>query len=394
VARLGLQDYNRHGNHGLDTTNHPSEEYIMSDAPAPEKLTMANTKKEMLQVYQRVLKQLQEKQQAEMKPEAAVAERKRSKAIAVADEVSSASIASQIASLKSEVGKTLNELADRLEQETAKYTQVKTAVESAEAELGEIYDIEKAAASLAALLEAQQREREAFETEMAEKREQLEYDIATHREAFDYEVKTQREQWKKEKAENDAASKEQAAADKKQRQREQEEWKYQFERDKQVAEEQRQDALAKLDREIQLKKEQLEKVLSEREAAVAAAEAELQSLRARAEGFPSELDQAVARAVQETTERLERERAHAVDLLQKEHAGERNVLNSRIEALQNTVDKQAEQLAKASLQLEHSYGQVQDIALKAIEGSSMSRSLGAAASPHQAERMPRGPQND
>ncbi len=364
----------------------------MSDAP--EQLTMANTKKDMLQAYQRVLKQLQAKNKAEMKPEATVAERKRSKAIAVADAASSAGIANQIASLKSEVGRTLNELADRLEQETAKYVQVKTAVELAEAELGEIYDIEKAAASLAALLEAQKQEREEFETEMTEKREQQEYDIATHREAFDYEVKTQRDQWKKEKSECDGATKEQGAGDKKQRQREQEEWKYQFAREKQVADEQRQTELARLDREIQLKKEQLEKVLAEREQAVAAAEAELQALRARAESFSGELDQAVTRAVSEASERLERERTHAVDLLQKEYAGERNVLNSRIEALQGTVEKQAEQLAKSSQQLEHSYGQVQDIALKAIEGSSMSRSMGPAASAPQTERMPRGPQNE
>lgn len=366
----------------------------MSDAAATEQLTMANTKKEMLQTYQRVLKQLQAKQKAEMKPEETVAERKRSKAVAVADAASSAGIGNQIASLKSEVGRSLNELADRLEQETAKYTQVKTAVELAEAELREIYDIEKAAASLAALLEAQKEEGEKFEAKMTAKREQLEYDIATHREAFEYEVNTQRDEWKKEKAEYDAAVKEQDEAEKKRRQRDQEEWQYQFEREKQAADEQRQHELAGLDREIQLKKEQLDKVLAEREQTVAAAEAELQALRTRAETFPGELEQAVSRAVQDTTESLERERTYVVELLQKEYAGERNVLNSRIEALQATVEKQAEQIARSSQQLEHSYGQVQDIALKAIEGSSMSRSVAQAPSLPPTDRLSRGPQNE
>ncbi len=366
----------------------------MSDAATPEGLTMANTKKEMLQAYQRVLKQLQAKQQVEMKPEETVAERKRTKATAVADAVSSTGIPNQIASLKSEIGQTLNELADRLEQETAKYAQVKLAVESAEADLREIYDIEKAAASLAALLEAQRQQEEDFEAEMTAKRERLEYEIATHGEAHEYEVKTQRDAWKKEKTEYDAALKEQNAEDKKQRQREQEEWKYKFEREKQTTEEQRQHELARLDREIQLKQEQLEKVLAERERAVAAAETELQALRARAETFPGELDQAVSKAVRQATERLERERTYAVDLLQKEHTGERNVLNSRIEALQGTVEKQAEQVARLSKQIDHSYGQVQDIALKAIEGSSASRSVAQAASAPLADRIPRGPQAD
>ena len=351
----------------------------MSDVQEPTKLTMANTKKDMLQAYQRLLRQLEEKSREEMKPEEAVAQRKRSKAIEIADAVTSEGIPNQIASLKSEIGKMLNELADRLEQETAKYAQIKVAVSSAEVDLREIYEIEKAAGSLAALLEAQRQEREQFQKEMAAERERLEQEIDTHREVFDDEVKTQRDQWKKEKAEHENSVKERNAADEKRRQREQEEWKYAFEREKHLAEEQRQHELARLDREIQLKKEHLEKVLSEREQAVAAAEAELQTLRSRAEGFPSELDQAVSRAVQEATERLERERRYAVDLLQKEFAGERNVLNSRIEALQNAVDKQAEQIAKLSGQLEHSYGQVQDIALKAIEGSAVARSLGQAS---------------
>ena len=367
---------------------------MTDDAADAEKLTMANTKREMLQAYQRLLKQLQQKQRAAMKPEETVAERRKAKAIAVADAASSEGIANQIASLKSAIGRTLNELAERLEQETAKYAQVKAAVELAEAELREIYDIEKAAASLAALLEAKKQQRDEFEAETAEKREKLDYEIATHREAFDYEVKTQRDKWKKEKAEYEAAAKEEDAAEKKRRQREAEEWHYQFEREKQTAEEQRQHEQARLDREIQLKKEHLEKVLSEREQAVAAAEAELQSLRARAEGFPEELDQAVTRSVQESTERLERERKYAIDLLQKEFAGERNVLNSRIESLQATVEKQAEQIARLSQQLEHSYGQVQDIALKAIEGSSMSRPVTQTASPSLADRIPRGPQNE
>ena len=366
----------------------------MSDTPETPALTMTNTKKEMMQAYERLLKQLKEKKKAEMKPEETVAERKRVQAVAVADAASSAGIANQIASLKTEIGKTLNELADRLEQETVKYTQVKLAVESAETELREIYDIEKAAASLAALLEAQKQEKEQFEAEMTAEREKLDDEISTHREAFDYEVKTQREEWKKERAEYQASVKEQEETDKKRRQREQEEWKYQFDRERQAAEEKRQHELARLDREIQLKQEQLEKVLADREQALAAAEAELQSLRARAEQFPSELDQAVSRAIQETTTRLERERKYAIDLLQKESAGEHNVLISRIESMEQTIEKQAEQIAKLSRQLEHSYGQIQDIAVKAIEGPSTSRAGTQATGLSLPARMPGGLQNE
>ncbi len=366
----------------------------MSDSPEIPAVTMTSTKKEMLQAYERLLKQLEEKKKAEMKPDETVAQRKRAQAVAVADAASSAGIANQIASLKTEIGKALNELSDRLEQETAKYVQVKLAVESAESELREIYDIEKAAASLAALLEAHKLEKQEFEAEMAAEREKLDSEISIHREAFDYEVKTQRDEWKKEKAEYQASVKEQEETEKKRRQRDQEEWKYQFDRERQAAEEKRQHELARLDREIQLKQEHLEKVLADRELALAAAEAELQSLRARAEQFPGELEQAVSRAVAETTARLERERKYATDLLQKESAGERNVLVSRIESMEQTIEKQAEQIAKLSRQLEHSYGQIQDIAVKAIEGPSTSRSGSQATGLSLPTRMPGGLQNE
>ncbi len=338
---------------------------MTKENPEVENLTMANTKKEMLQTYNRLLKQLEDKDRAEMKPAEKVAEKKKTEAKAVADSLSTEGIGRQIGVLKSEVGKTLNELADRLEGETSKYVQVKKAVQAAESELHEIYDIEKAASSLAALLEAQKQEREEFDSEMATAREQFETDMSS-----------QREEWAKEKAEHEAMVKERNTAETKQRQREQEEYKYQFEREKQLTLEQYEHDKAKLERESQVRREEMEKDLAERENTVAAAEVELGQLREKAEKFPGDLEKALAHAVDETTERVEREWQNKIELLQKELGGERNVLDSRIEALQATVEKQAEQIAKLSQQLDHSYRQVQDIAVKAIEGSSVSRSLG------------------
>jgi DNA repair exonuclease SbcCD ATPase subunit len=356
----------------------------MSDAtPEVEKLSMANTKKEMLQAYNRLLKKFTEKRRAEMKPADEVAAKKKTEAKTVADSLSTEGIGRQIGLLKSEIGGTLNELADRLEAETAKYTQVKKAVEDAEAELREIFDIEKAASSLAALLEAQKQKREEFNEEMA-----------TTQEDFDDEMKAQREAWEKEKAQYEAAVNEQKAAEEKQRQREQEEFKYEFDRRKQLALEQYEHEKATREREMQVKREAMEKDLAERENAVAAAEAELSQLRAKVEEHPVALEQAVARAVKETTERLERERQSQTALLEKEFTGERNVLNSRIESLQATVEQQAEQIAKLSQQLEHSYRQVQDIAVKAIEGPSASRSAGRVYPPGAHDLPPQSPQGE
>jgi predicted RNase H-like nuclease (RuvC/YqgF family) len=62
-------------------------------------------------------------------------------------------------------------------------------------------------------------------------------------------------------------------------------------------------------------------------------------------------------------------------LLTREFDGERNVLNTRISSLEKTVEQQTAQLIKLSQQLETAYQKVQDIALKAVEGSATVKSV-------------------
>jgi len=61
--------------------------------------------------------------------------------------------------------------------------------------------------------------------------------------------------------------------------------------------------------------------------------------------------------------------------VKKEFMGERNVLTTRIESLEKIGKEQSEQIAKFSQQLEKAYQQVQDIAVKTIEGSSTIKSF-------------------
>jgi len=335
----------------------------MSQKQEPEptipSLTMSNTKQEMLAAYKEVVKRLKEKRETELKPQARVEEKEKEEAIQVADSLSMEGIAREIGNLKSEIGKVLVDLSDRMEDEIRRYFQVKKAVEAKEKELQEIYEIEKEALSLAALLEAQKERREQFDAEMAAQKEALEWEMASTR-----------EQWEEEQAAHEAEVKAREAAEKERRKRELEEHTYAFEREKRLAREQFEDEKAKMEREIQSRREELERDLTAREKALNEREAELHQLREKVAAFPGELSAAVAQAVQETTDRLNREAEAREALLKTEFEGEQRVLNSRIESLQQMVKDQQQQIAKLSSQLEKSYGQVQDIAVKAIEGSS------------------------
>jgi hypothetical protein len=72
--------------------------------PEPKKLSMTSTKQEMLDAYHAVLKQVQEKDATELKPEK-VEEKKQREAVQVALALSSDGASREIANLKLEIGK-------------------------------------------------------------------------------------------------------------------------------------------------------------------------------------------------------------------------------------------------------------------------------------------------
>ena len=146
-----------------------------------KKLTMANTKKEMMDAYNRLLKQLKEKRETELKPEKKVEEKKKREVVEVAEALSSEGVVKEISNLKLEIGKMLTHIADGLEDEVNKFGKIQKAIAIKEEEFQELYEIEKSAETLAALIESQNQKREEFESEMAARKEELNREIQTIR---------------------------------------------------------------------------------------------------------------------------------------------------------------------------------------------------------------------
>ncbi len=330
----------------------------------PKKLTLSNTKQEMLETYQAVLKQLEAQKEAELKPEKKLEEKKAKEVIQVAESLSSEGVAREISTLKIEAGKMLAQISDRLEEEIQKFKAVQNAIALKEKELQELYEIEKSAVALAALIESQNQKRQAFEIEMAEKKEALSQEIEA--------LRAQREQEKKDYEEE---IKERDVAEKKRRERDKDDYEYSFKREQKLTKDKFEDEKWRLEKEIQIKKEQMESELKEREKIIAEREEELSELRKKVNAFPKELDAALTKVIKETTDRLNLEAKNREELVKKEFIGERNVLTTRIESLEKSVKEQNEQIAKLSQQLEKAYQQVQEIAVKTIEGSSTVKSF-------------------
>jgi hypothetical protein len=258
----------------------------------------------------------------------------------------------------------LASIADRLSTESSKFRSLQKATESKERELKELYGIEKAAVSLAALIEAQSQKRADFETEMARQREELQTEI-------DF----RRAEWDKEKKAHEFELKERDANEKKARDREREDFIYNFKREQQAIKDKLNDEKATLEKEIKVKREAAENEFAEREKAIVEKERELADLRARAAAFPKELETAVNQAVKEVSDKLKLEAKNREELLRKEFDGERNVLAARNESLEHACKDLNAANAKLAQQLEAAYQKVQIIAEKTVEGTSQSRSL-------------------
>lgn len=330
----------------------------------PRKMSDKSTKQEMLEAIAVLQQQLDDQRSASLNPERKLEEKRVEEAVRIATEISPEGVDRGIGNLKAEIGRMLAQLADQLAAETNRFSQVQKAIAAKEKEMQELYGIEKAATTLAALIEAQNQKRREFETELAEQKAELQT-----------EIEQTRLEWEKDKMAHNLELKERDALEKKARDREKEEFTYVFKRDQQSWRDQFNDEKTKLEKEILLKRENAAKELAEREKAVVDREKELAELRAKAAGFPKELETTVAKTVKEATEKLLLEARNKEQLLTKEFEGKQNVLTTRIASLESVVKEQSEQLARATKQLELAYQKVQEIAEKAIEGSSQSKAL-------------------
>ncbi len=337
----------------------------MAEKPIPPKtLSEKNTKQEMLDAYRAVVRQLQEKRAAELNPEKRLQEKQAEEAVAVAAELVPDGVERALGNLKADIGQNLAHIAERMAAEVARFKAVQRAVESKERELQELYGIEKAATSLAALIEAQHQKRQDFEIELSRQKEEM-----------TREIESVRADWEKERKGHEAEIRERDAIEKKNREREKEEFAYLFKREQQGARDKLTDEKVALEKEILAKRDSAAQELAERERAVAAQEKELTDLRQKAALFSKELETAVDKGVKEAADRLKLEAKNREELLRKEFEGERNVFAARTEALEKMNKDLSDQSAKLSRQLEAAYQKVQEIAEKAIEGSSQAKSL-------------------
>ncbi len=321
-----------------------------------KKISTTNTKAQILEAYDKLLKNLEEKSQDNPKE---VQQRKEAaKIVESAQKNSEDGIVKEITKIKTSFTESLDKIQDNLTAEYKKLADIQNAIKIEKHHLEDLYGLSSNADSFAAILLAQKESREKFEDEMKKANE-----------AFTNEMVVVNAKWSKEKDEGEALIKEEKERIQKTRKREEEEYNYtlQQKRKKEADEYE----LKKMQLEIGLKEKKLafEKEFAERGKAILDKEKEFAEIKNASEQFPKELEKAVREAIAELQTKLTLEFKYEKDLSEKETEGLINLKDLQIATLQNKIKEMESQLKSTSQKAEISEKSVKDIALKAIESS-------------------------
>ncbi|HZL96311.1 MAG TPA: hypothetical protein VFB99_21840 [Vicinamibacterales bacterium] len=311
------------------------------------------TKAEAQQDFERVRREaVTEREAADPRAEE-IAKSREAEVRQAVEGVSVDQVVGEISALGLHVSKALGELSSRLVAEVERLATLREAVTLEEHELQRLHKVDVVAAAVDQLVQEYEAKKQALQSEMS----------------------GAKAEWDAETGAREQAGREYEENLKKQRQRENDEFEYKKMLERKKAQDKYDEEQRLRDRQNREKQEALDKGWQERDAALKAHEDELTELRKESDAFPTRLAQEVERAASETRRKVEQEFDQRLVVANKDAEADRRVAELRIKTLEEITARQADQLAALQKQLDEAKQQVQDIAVKAIEGASGARAL-------------------
>jgi hypothetical protein len=275
-------------------------------------------------------------------------------------------IATGLVNLKLRIGNTLAELTEQLSEEANKLPEIRQAIIVETAKLEEIHNITVAADTLSVLIMAQEQKKVAFETEMTENKEKQQKTIDDTK-----------SEWDEEFTQHNIFVKETNADLTKTRARNKEDYDYTLSLQKRNNADDFAEKKKTQEKELETEREEQEKELTEREDAVEVLEDEMDDLKEKVENFSAELAEAVKKAEGRATGMADSKAKQTAQLLAKDAESEKRLADLKISSLEVTISNQDDQLGDLGRQLSTAQGQVQKMAVGAIESVSGSKALSA-----------------
>jgi hypothetical protein len=277
-------------------------------------------------------------------------------------------------------GSAISDLSERLTSEASKLHELEISVNQEVTELQDLHDLQVAEETLDQLIETYHETAKTFQTELTDSRERLEQQIQTLKKS-----------WEKEQETHQREIAERNTTRQKQRQRDQEEYRYSLEHDRQLAQEEYEQTQKGLYQELAETRQLQEQEWIERERAIAEREQQYAEAKAQVEAHTVALETQIKNGKDSGRNIGNYQAKIASDLRGKEVEGLQRSYQLQISALEVSIHNQEERIKTLTQQLEAALKQVQDLAVKAIEGTSNANSFQALReiAVEQAKNLPK-----
>lgn len=336
---------------------------------AGKRPTDKSTKAEILAAFNDLLKENKELEaQSVQKPETKSTEVSKGKSASSAEiAVKPANLSQQkmsatiegLTGLQLDFGGAVSDLSEKLTLEAFKLQEVQRTLAEERQQLEALHGLQVTEGSLDALLQQYEEGAKTFNEELQQRRDEVETEIALAKKA-----------WAKEQEEHRRSIKERNETQIKTRQRDNQEYAYDLTLQRKLSDEEYEQEKKRLYQELEEFRQTQEKQWAEREKAIAERETKFAELKAKVEVFPKELEAAIKRAKEEGKGIAYYQAKTKSDLIAKEVEGSKRTYELRIQSLQETIQNQQSRIQTLGQQLDAALKQVQDLALKAIEGTS------------------------
>lgn len=262
--------------------------------------------------------------------------------------------------LQTGFGSAVSELSEALTSEAVKLGELRQTVTHELQQLEELHDLETVDDdTLDNLVQRYEESAKTFDEELSVRRETLEQ-----------EIQEQQKAWQKEQEEHQRIVKERNETYKKSQLRDQETYNYNLKLQRDVDNDTYSQTKKNLYKQVEDLQEEQEKQWNEREKMIAEREKLYSEVKAKVEEFPQKSEENIKRGKDQGRNIGNYQAKIKADLFAKEVEGQKQYYELRVKSLMETIQSQDTRLQTLSKQLDSALKQVQDLAVKAIEGAS------------------------
>ncbi|HEY9692616.1 MAG TPA: hypothetical protein V6D15_10440 [Oculatellaceae cyanobacterium] len=316
-------------------------------------------KAKILEDFQKILAERQ-KIESRVATKEEEAEKEQNKlVVAAASQYTVDSIVRGLADLQLEFGGVVNGLSTTLTTETTKLDELKKAIAVETRHLDELKQTRVVADALHILTQEHQENLRLLEERLQRDRESLEKDLTETRKT-----------WQREQEEFDVALNESNEVLSRERQRQEADYEYEKVRSRKIATDEFEETKRQIEQEIQQTTQAKEKQWTERERILSNNQTLLTEYQNKIATIPTELEEAIKKSREEGIREANQEAKVKADLFEKEWESSKQGYDLQIQALEAKIQRQTEQIAEISTQLQATLRQSQELAMRAFQTSS------------------------